>query len=238
VVLCFSCLACGVIGYGINVWFRENDLITQTPMEVEVLPPTEVEIINPEPTDQTDPDQYSSTLETLLSAEIPINDPIDIAKRLEGKDNIPLTLPVEDLDRQVGEKETFWVLDTDTHENFQVETSLAAVTDHLYFWVEDGVDYSQKALDKLAAEFEDNIYPTNQEFFGSEWTPGVDEDPHLYVIYARGLGSNLAGYFASIDEYHPLVHEYSNAHETFMLMKPLCSVLIMQVCQKDIPMVS
>jgi len=32
-----------------------------------------------------------------------------------------------------------------------------------------------------------------------------------------GLGSNLAGYYASIDEYHPLVHEYSNAHETFML---------------------
>ena len=217
VVLCFSCLACGVMGYGINVWFRENDLITQTPVEVEVLPPTEVEIIIPEPTVQLDTDQYSSTLETLLSAEIPINDPIDIAQRLEGKDNIPLTLPVEDLDRQVGEKETFWVTDTDTHENFQVETSLAAVTDHLYFWVEVGVDYSQKALDKLATEFEENIYPTNREFFGSEWTPGVDEDPHLYVIYARGLGSNLAGYYSSIDEYPPLVHEYSNAHETFML---------------------
>ena len=28
---------------------------------------------------------------------------------------------------------------------------------------------------------------------------------------------NLAGYYASIDEYHPLVHEFSNAHETFML---------------------
>jgi len=217
VVLCFSCLACGVLGYGINVWFRENDLITQTPIEVEALPPTEVEIINPDPTEQTDAGQYSSTLETLLNSDIPINDPIDIAQRLEGKDNIPLTLPVENLDRQVGEKETFWVTDTDTAENFQVETSLAAVTDHLYFWIEDGVDYSQKALDKLAAEFEDVIYPTNQEFFGSEWAPGVDEDPHLYVIYARGLGLNLAGYYASIDEYHPLVHEYSNAHETFML---------------------
>jgi hypothetical protein len=117
----------------------------------------------------------------------------------------------------VGEKESFWVSNTDTADNFQIEATLAAVTDHLYFWVEDGVDYSQNALDKLAQEFEEVIYPTNREFFGSEWFPGVDEDPHLYVIYARGLGSNLAGYYSSIDEYHPIVHEYSNAHETFML---------------------
>ncbi len=175
------------------------------------------EIVDPEPAAEAPPVQYSYTLETLLNVEVPINDPIDIAQRLEGKENIPLTLPVENLNRQVGEKETFWVTDTDTAVNFQVETTLAAVTDHLYFWIEDGVDYSEKALNKLAAEFENNIYPTNQEFFGSEWTPGVDEDPHLYVIYARGLGSNLAGYYASIDEYHPLVHEFSNAHETFML---------------------
>ena len=175
------------------------------------------EISNPAPVAQISPVQFTHTLEALLNTEIPINDPIDIAHRLEGKENIPLTLPVENLDRQVGEKESFWVTDTDTNENFQVETTLAAVTDHLYFWIEDGVDYSVKALDDLAAEFEDNIYPTNQEFFGSEWTPGVDEDPHLYVIYARGLGAGIAGYYASINEYHPLVHEFSNAHETFML---------------------
>jgi hypothetical protein len=199
IVLCFSCLACGVIGYGVNAWLQKS------------------EISNPAPVAQISPVQFSHTLEALLNTEIPINDPIDIAYRLEGKENIPLTLPVEDLDRQVGEKETFWVTDTDTNENFQVETTLAAVTDHLYFWIEDGVEYSVKALDDLAAEFEDNIYPTNQEFFGSEWTPGVDEDPHLYVIYARGLGVGIAGYYASINEYHPLVHEFSNAHETFML---------------------
>ena len=161
IVLCFSCLACGVIGYGINVWMEKD------------------EIIDPEPAAPAPPVQFSYTLEALLNTEVPINDPIDIAQRLEGKENIPLTLPVENLNRQVGEKETFWVTDTDTAINFQVETTLAAVTDHLYFWIEDGVDYSEKALGNLAAEFEDNIYPTNQEFFGSEWTPGVDEDPHL-----------------------------------------------------------
>ena len=79
------------------------------------------------------------------------------------------------------------------------------------------MEYSQRALDRLVTSFENDIYPVNQAFFGSEWSPGVDEDPHLYVIYARGLGENLAGYYSSSDEYHPLIKEYSNAHETFML---------------------
>ena len=45
----------------------------------------------------------------------------------------------------------------------------------------------------------------------------MDGDPHLYVLYARGLGSSIAGYFSSTDEYTPGVHKYSNAHEMFML---------------------
>ena len=165
------------------------------------------------------------TLITLLNTYIPINDPIDIARRLEGKDNLPLTLPVDNLNRQVGEQETFWVTNTDTAENFQIETTLSAVTEHLYFWVENGVDFSQNALNNLAAEFEENIYPINQEFFGSEWFPGVDEDPHIYVIYAGGLGNSIAGYYSSVDEYHPDVNQYSNSHETFMLNSDNASLM-------------
>lgn len=215
-VVGFSCLACGVVGYGISVWMQGGGFDNNQPIEVEVIPPPEEVVVDPTPddpvpgelapsdpvTDDPIPTALSSAnLLTLIEEEIPINDPIDIARRLDGLVNIPLTLPVENLNRKVGEKETFWVSDTDTAENFQIEATLSAVTDHLYFWIEDGVDYSKRELDRLAAEFEDNIYPTNQEFFGSEWTPGVDEDPHLYVIYARGLGVGLAGYYNSIDEY-------------------------------------
>ncbi len=217
IIVGFTCLACGVTVYGVNSWVRNIEGQAGSPVEVEVISPSLSSPSDPPPDSEQPVEGYSSTLDTLKSAEIPINDPIDIAQRLEGKENIPLTLPVDNLNRQVGESETFWVTNTDTAENFQVQTTLAAVTNHLYFWIEDGVDYSQKALDKLVREFEDVIYPTNREFFGSEWFPGVDGDPHLYVIYARGLGNNIAGYFVSVDEYHPLVHEFSNAHETFML---------------------
>ena len=72
-------------------------------------------------------------------------------------------------------------------------------------------------LKRLADTFETKIYPTDREFFGSEWSPGIDDDVHLYVLYARGLGTSIAGYFSSADELPPQAHQYSNAHEMFMM---------------------
>jgi hypothetical protein len=91
------------------------------------------------------------------------------------------------------------------------------VTDHVYFWVDDRVSYSAGGLQNVTDIFENEIYPTNREFFGSEWSPGVDEDPHIYVLYASNVGFGVAGYFSSTDETHPLIDEYSNAHEMFVI---------------------
>lgn len=220
VILGASCFVCGLTAYGVALWAQDYDFLdvlqTDEPVDVKVIVPTGLPA-NPYQSSGYIPSSTNQTLTTLLNTDIPINDPVDIARRLEGKEDIQLTLPVENLNRQIGEKETFWVNNLDTAEYRQVETTLSAVTDHLYFWVENGVDFSQKALDLLVADFENNIYPTNQDFFGSEWFPGVDEDPHIYVIYASDLGNNVAGYFSSVDEYHPEIQEYSNSHETFMM---------------------
>ncbi len=111
----------------------------------------------------------------------------------------------------------FWVSNVDTNENFQITANLEYVTDHAYFWIEDGVSFDARELQRLGDAFENQIYPTNREFFGSEWSPGVDNDPHLYILLAENLGFRLAGYFSSADELHPLAHDYSNAHEMFLL---------------------
>ena len=71
-------------------------------------------------------------------------------------------------------------------------------------------------MKSLMDTFENKIYPTDREFFGSEWTPGVDNDPHIYVVYTHGTGASNAGYFSTPDEYNPLVHKYSNGHEMFV----------------------
>jgi immune inhibitor A len=166
----------------------------------------------------------TETLKTLQETIIPANDLRVLAYRLKGIENIPQTLEPPTSPLQVGATKSFWVTNTDTNAKFQVSATLRYVTEHLYFWVEDGVRYNPDHLKTLCETFENQIYPTNREFFGSEWKPGVDGDPHLYVLFAGGLGGRVAGYFSSNDSYHPLAHPYSNGHEMFLISSDLNSL--------------
>ena len=157
------------------------------------------------------------SLNNLQQEIVPINDPIDLAERLGGKSNIPHTLPDENLPYQLGDEQSFWVVNTDTNVNFQVTAVLRYIGEHLYFWIEKDVPYNKADLESLASTFDEKIYPTNQEFFGTEWSPGIDNDPHIYALYAGGLGNSIAGYYSSADQIHPEAHPYSNAHEMFLI---------------------
>lgn len=177
----------------------------------------------PEPTAQIILDATSSmiearreTLGTLAKIDLPAYDPYDLAARLEGKINIPKTIPAPAEPYKIGDSQKFWLMNTDTNQNFQINANLHYITDHAYFWIEEGLTFKENDLEQLAQAFEEKIYPTNREFFGSEWTPGVDNDPHIYILYARNLGSQVAGYFPTTDEYTPMLDEYANAHEMFV----------------------
>jgi len=183
---------------------------TSTPEQpIEIIRPP---LLEDPPADETVLDM----LAVLKSTNVPENDIYDLSCRLRRMCNLPRTVPSNSINRQVGEKQSFWVTNLDTNKNFQVDATLQYVTPHAYFWIQNGVKYNPEDLKALANAFENKIYPTNREFFGSEWSPGVDGDPHIYVLYAGGLGFSLAGYFSSADSYNPLAHAYSNAHEMFV----------------------
>lgn len=148
---------------------------------------------------------------------VPVNDLLELAQRLEGRSNLLRSWEETPVIYQVGDEEDFWVSNTDSNLSSQIQATLRYETPHVYFWIENGVSYNQKSLKALVDAFENKIYPTNREFFGSEWTPGVDNDPHLYILYARNLGTSVAGYFSSADQYLPMVREDSNGHEMFLL---------------------
>jgi immune inhibitor A len=214
-VLVLLCCLCGIIlvSTGIISWVSYNPTSQTIEFEEELPQPTPV-VIRPE--ESLTPILYN-TQDALENTNVPFNDLLDLARRLEGKENIPVALDPVTSYYQVGASQSFWISNTDTNENFQIEATLQYVTEHVYFWIENGVRFNRKDLRNLAETFEYQIYPTDRTYFGSEWTPGVDGDPHIYIIYAKGLGSRLAGAFSSADEYSPLAHEYSNMHETFVL---------------------
>jgi hypothetical protein len=147
----------------------------------------------------------------------PENDLYDLAKRLEGKINIPEVIESQAAIYDLGSEQEFWVSNIVTNENYRITAKLQYITDHAYFWVQDGISFEYDDIQQLTETFENEIYDTTREFFGSEWTPGIDNDPHIFILYVSGLGGNLAGYFSSADELHPLAHQFSNAHELFVV---------------------
>ncbi|HSB01527.1 MAG TPA: hypothetical protein VLE49_12825 [Anaerolineales bacterium] len=155
------------------------------------------------------------TLETLTQAQVPENDPYALACHLQAICDAPHTVQAKSY--TLGDKEKFWILNSDTTEHFQIDATLRYATPHSYFWVEDGTPVDEGNMKALMDTFEEKIYPTDREFFGSEANPGVDGDPHIYVIYASSIGHNIAGYFSAYDSYNPLVRKYSNGHETYVL---------------------
>lgn len=219
IVVILLCCACAVIVAAGVVIYQAAQLVPTT-YDFPSFEPTSVfsnDAPSPVPTlDQTPVEAVSAdTLETLNRTQVPENDPYELACRLKGICDVPRTVPAKSY--KVGDTEQFWVSDNDTAQHRQITARLVYITPHSYFWAEEGANYRESDVKRLMDTFENKIYPTNREFFGEEFIPGIDGDPHIYVIYAGGLGSSVAGYFNSSDSFHPLVKEYSNAHETYML---------------------
>ncbi|RJP50678.1 MAG: hypothetical protein C4586_05540 [Anaerolineaceae bacterium] len=205
-LLCCLCvLLAGMAGVGYYAFIQVTPTITSGPTNT-------LELFRP-PADTIS----TETIQTLLQSTVPENDVYELACRLQDKCNVPKTLPAPAMPLTVGTTQKFWLINADTNENFQMDATLLYITPLTYFWAEKGVEVNEKDMKALMDEFDEKIIPTDREFFGSEWTPGVDNDPHIYVLYAGNLGSNIGGYYSSSDEYNPLVRQYSNGHEAYVL---------------------
>jgi hypothetical protein len=67
-------------------------------------------------------------------------------------------------------------------------------------WVERDIWHDARHLQQATEFFETHIYPRTRLAFGSEWTPGIDNDPHIHILHATGLGENVLGYNSTVDE--------------------------------------
>lgn len=188
---------------------------TEEPMPTQA--PTEPAASEPAPTEMPPLTGAALTLQILQEEDIPENNPSDLVTRLGGKQDIPATDPDPDAPYEVGDTKAFWVTNVDTNRNFEINATLQYADDVLYIWIENSVAFRKIDLDLLGSEFSQQIYPTDRAFFGSEWTPGIDEDPHIYFLFTGGVGGGLLGYFSSADEVPREAHPYSNAHEMFIL---------------------
>ncbi len=157
----------------------------------------------------------SATAELLAGVSVPPRDSRVLAARLKGLAAIPEIVNAEAPAHTVGQQARFWVSNSDTMEVFSITATLRATSEYAEFWVQNDVSFDERELQKAAKTFDEQIYPAVQKHFGSEWSPGVDNNPRIVVLNARFSGA--AGYFSSQDEFSHQINPYSNEREMIYL---------------------
>ena len=153
------------------------------------------------------------TLNTLRQTQVQPRDLYSIVARLKAgsRTPIPRTTGKPPGNYEVGHRDAFFVHDIAARNYYSITARVHLVTDNVYWYVQEGEGVDESALREAAEQFERRIYPTNTRVFGSEWKPGVDNDPRITVLLADI--PNVGGYYSSADEYTRAINPYSNERE-------------------------
>jgi hypothetical protein len=170
-----------------------------------------------DPQSNGDSVEAAAMLRLLMDLEVPPSNPPAIAERLGGMRNVPLVVGDPVGERSIGSRESFWVTDTESNATSEITATLEYTSEHVHLWVDERVPFDSRAARRMVEMFETVTYPKTHEWLGSEWSPGVDGEERLHILYTRGLGPSVAGLFFSRDEYTSAVHGFSNEHEMFYL---------------------
>jgi len=116
-----------------------------------------------------------------------------------------------------------------------ITSTLVKVTPKIYFYIDrewwDSQPYVQQnnvlsSLDVLSREFESKIYPVLTASFGREWSPGIDRDEKITVLF-HSMKNGDGGYFRENDEYERIQIPDSNERE--MLYLPIGQIESLQL---------
>ena len=122
----------------------------------------------------------------------------------------------------IGEHHTFFVNHSyDATGRTSIPVTLEYVGIHSYFYVDDlylnSLNFREQAIFNQqiiasAQEFDNNIYPKETAFWGSEANPGIDNDPKITVLL-ENLVPGTGGYFDSVNGYSTSQADNSNQRE-------------------------
>ena len=148
----------------------------------------------------------------MVAADFPVppdRDLLALARQLRWDGVEPGSEPARFADGlpEVGHTTDFWTLDYPRSRMVSKEFVLAAVSEHAYWWIEQGMQVDDADLQLSVADVEEQIYPRVTAAFGA--APGSAADPQRgHIINGRIPG--IGGYVSGADPYPVSVHPYSN----------------------------
>ncbi len=127
---------------------------------------------------------------------------------------------------KLGENQVFSIdASYDINDRAQINATLRQVGDHALYYAADDwwsslgpveAESANAAILNLSNEFDKTIYPRLTQVFGSEWSPGIDNDLRITILITK-IKKGTGGYFNSIDEYSKAQIASSNEREMIYL---------------------
>ena len=136
----------------------------------------------------------------------------------EAADEAPTDTTLTGETPEVGSTRTFWALDWSTQSYGLRFAKAEYVGEHVVVYLEEGSELSDFSLNELGAAFDQVIYPTLTEAYGSEPDPGIDGESRIVILICdfRDPMNDIDGLFNSWDV-DPDGSPYSNHGEMFYL---------------------
>ena len=123
----------------------------------------------------------------------------------------------------VGDKHNFYVdssYDSTSRKSISAVLIKSSLRLNIYadesWWNFTSQESAQAALNALSLEFDNKIYPTLISTYGSEWSPGIDNDTKITILI-QSMKSDAGGYFRTNDEYPKIQITDSNEREMFYI---------------------
>lgn len=118
--------------------------------------------------------------------------------------------------KQVGDEESFQLDKIDSGTRSPVPAILRAIGVHCYVYVEKGQQLDDGKVKQVVEAFDNRVFPVDTQWFGSEWSPGIDGDPRITLLLVDGL-KDMDGFFDPEDEYTKEKCPTSNEREMVVL---------------------
>ena len=153
--------------------------------------------------------------ERLLNEVVEESDLVELMVEMDYLYSYPTPQKKPQIYYGIGQKRYFYIPDDDG--NSMIKAVLAGKSEHLYFWVEEGLLFHEEVVTDLVEKFELEIYPMNLALFGSEWSPGIDGDKRINILFTEVKFVDSAAFFQRGNEYSKKVFNESNGTEMFIV---------------------
>lgn len=172
---------------------------------------------SPQPTATAQPSPVATpTPAPPVSDGPPARDLFDLAVRFRGlPPDTPRQARDTPYDYAIGDREELTILDVGGGSVRTAAASVRHITEHAYFFVEDGAGASQSTLETIGRDFETLVYPSVVSAFGPVRSPGVDGDERISIVHAGLAGTG--GYVTFSDAFPKVASPRSNEREALYL---------------------